>query len=308
LEAQARGRYALHVESPVDSEGATSPVTVIFPAGCHEADGAVDCGGDTMRGVLTVDGLNTAAVRVVVQVVHHDGQTEEHILSASSPAVEIGHGATSGLFGWISMGVEHILLGFDHLAFVLALLLVVGLDRRLVGTLTAFTIGHSITLAANVVGLIPSSARAVEVVIAASVWLLAAEAARTERAPEGLADPALPTLTQRAPWLVAGAFGLIHGLGFASALRQLQLPPSSTVWALLGFNLGVEIGQLAFVGGCGLLWILAQRRLMHGSRAQAATRARALAIYALGGVTAWWTFSRLAALLEPLATAVTASS
>jgi hypothetical protein len=297
LEAHEPGRYNLHVEPPVDAEGATSAVHVVFPAGCSEREGIVECDRPSMRGLLSVEGLETAAVRMVVHVVHHDGETEQYVLTATANTVDIGgHGVDGGLLGWVALGIEHILRGVDHLAFVLALMLVTGLNRRLVATLTAFTVGHSLTLALHVLGFIPTSSRAVEAIIAASVLFLAVEASQGQRPATAAATTPASSLTNQNPWLVAGGFGLVHGLGFASVLRELRLPAGGTVKALFGFNVGVELGQLAFVASCALVLAVVGRLPGRVSRWFASPSAWRLAIYALGGVAAWWTFARLAAL------------
>src|SRR5262249_43100003 len=143
------------------------------------------------------------------------------------------------LSGYVRLGITHILLGADHLLFVLGLLLLVPSLGMLVRTITAFTLAHSVTLGLAVLGLIAVPAAPVEALIAASIVLVALELVR---------DPgAAPTLGRRAPWAIALGFGLLHGLGFAGALADVGLPADRIPLALLGFNAGVEVGQLAFV-------------------------------------------------------------
>ena len=137
------------------------------------------------------------------------------------------------------LGVEHILTGFDHLCFVLALVLIVGFNRRLFWTVTAFTLAHSITLALATLGVIHVPGPPVEATIALSIVFVASEIVQQQRGREGLAS--------KQPWLVAFAFGLLHGLGFAGALAEIGLPANAIPLALLFFNIGVEIGQLLFI-------------------------------------------------------------
>ncbi len=162
------------------------------------------------------------------------------------------------------LGVEHILLGIDHLLFVLGLLLLVGSPKRLIVTVTAFTVAHSITLAAATLGFVHVPQAPVEAVIALSVMFVAAEILR---AAQGRAS-----LTARAPWLVAFVFGLLHGLGFAGALREVGLPQTDIPLALLFFNVGVEVGQLAFIAAVVAVLAVVTRLTLeaprrHGGRA-----------------------------------------
>jgi len=139
---------------------------------------------------------------------------------------------------YAALGVEHILTGPDHLLFVLGLVLLVAGTRRLLATVTAFTVGHSVTLSLAVLGFARVPPGPTEVLIALSVYALAVELAR---------DARRPTLMRRLPWLVAAGFGLLHGLGFAGALRQAGLPAGDVPLALAAFNAGVELGQLLFI-------------------------------------------------------------
>jgi hypothetical protein len=181
------------------------------------------------------------------------------------------------------LGAEHILLGIDHLLFVLGLLLLVRGLVPLVKTITAFTVAHSITLAASVLGHIPLDRAPIEAAIALSIVLLAREIV--------VADRGLVHLTHRKPWLVAFVFGLLHGLGFAGALSEIGLPPSAIPTALLFFNLGVEAGQLAFV-----LVLLALHRLVRGALAGLAPKLQPVLGYALGALATLWLVERLPAI------------
>jgi hypothetical protein len=200
--------------------------------------------------------------------------------------VPLANAPPAAWLSWLLLGVEHILLGVDHLLFVLGLALVAGWNRRLVAAVTAFTLAHSVTLAAAALGWVVAPGEAVELIIAASVLLLAAEAAR------GGGHSAAQTATQRWPALVALLFGLVHGFGFAGAITSLGLPAKGTLVALLAFNGGIELGQLSVLAVlAGLL--LAVARLLGSARAEVmAPRARMVVAYGMGSVAGVWTVGR----------------
>ena len=177
-----------------------------------------------------------------------------------------------------ALGVEHILLGIDHLLFVLALLLIVSGWRKLVATITAFTVAHSITLALATLGFVNVPQAPVEAVIALSILFVAVEIVHWRQGREGL--------TRRRPWVVAFLFGLLHGLGFAGALTEIGLPEHAIPLALLFFNIGVEIGQLLFIAVI-LAAIPGLRRL---SLPEWAWR---IPVYSIGGLAAFWTIERI---------------
>ncbi|HXK25562.1 MAG TPA: HupE/UreJ family protein, partial [Myxococcota bacterium] len=221
---------------------------------------------------------------VLVRVELRDGTTWTTIARPSQPFVEI---AASGgplvvLRTYWEHGVEHILFGYDHLLFVLALILIVPSARVLFFTITAFTLAHSLTLALATLGLVHVPGPPVEAAIAASILLLASEIVHLRRGVVGW--------TARWPWLVAFCFGLLHGFGFASALMDLGLPRGDIPLALFAFNVGVECGQLAFVGVVLGLAALARRARAASLEAQALRAAP----YAIGTLAAFWLFERLA--------------
>ncbi len=185
---------------------------------------------------------------------------------------------------YLGLGIEHILLGVDHLLFVLALLLLVRSWRRLIATITAFTVAHSITLAAATLGFVHVPIKPVETAIALSIVFVAAEIVHGREGRPGLAA--------RWPWVVAFVFGLLHGLGFAGALSEVGLPDSAIPTALLFFNLGVELGQLAFVGAA-LAVIAASRQL----RLPTPAWSWRLAPYGIGTVAMYWTIERVVAFV-----------
>jgi hypothetical protein len=183
-----------------------------------------------------------------------------------------------------ALGIAHILTGFDHLAFVAGLLLLVGTLKRLLTTVTAFTLAHSLTLTAATLGLIHVPQAPVEALIALSILLVAAEVV-------ALAGGAKGPIADR-PARIAFTFGLLHGLGFASALREAGLPPQEIPISLLAFNLGVEAGQVMFIlAVVGAVFLLA--------RFARAPRSAVLRIagYVIGGLAAFWFIDRVSVIL-----------
>jgi hypothetical protein len=182
--------------------------------------------------------------------------------------------------------MEHILLGADHLLFVLALLFLVASWPRLLGTVTAFTVAHSLTLAAATLGLVRVPQAPVEAAIALSIVFVAAELVH------GAAGR--PALAARRPWLVAFAFGLLHGLGFAGALREVGLPEDAIPAALAFFNVGVELGQLAFLAVVFALLAVARRLGSAPDTWAVVARVARPAAYAVGIPAAFWLVERTA--------------
>ncbi len=243
----------------------------IFPPGCVLGPRARDesggpgpeywrlrCRGGGLRGqVVGIGGLEGLGLEAVVQVFWADGDSFDAVLREGASEVELpqrGGGRaqplTAVLAGYGRLGVEHILSGVDHLLFLFGLLRLVRRTAPLVKTITAFTLAHSITLALAALGLVQVDPAPVETLIALSILLLAVELARPAEAP--------PTLARARPWVVAFSFGLLHGLGFAGALRAIGLPPGRVPAALLAFNVGVEAGQLAFVAAALPVVVLAR--------------------------------------------------
>lgn len=274
------GRFAMAWAAPVDSSGEPAPAQVVLPAHCRRDGGRVDCGARGLAGELAFQGLHAARMKVVVVLRRLDGSAEEHLVTGAEPRLALD--GARGAWPWLRLGAEHILGGADHLAFLLGLLLVLGRarPRRVVATVTAFTVAHSLTLALAVLDLVRLPRGPVEATIAASVVLVAREALHDR-----------PTATRRWPWLAAGAFGLFHGLGFAGALVELGLPGRSVAWSLLWFNAGVELAQLVVVAAALALGSLVL------DRAERAERARRGMAYVLGSLGAAWLVDRAVATL-----------
>lgn len=233
---------------------------------------------------IHIEGILGIATDIIVRVERLNGTTQLERLRPSKPTFKILPSPGPGEIAWdyFVLGVEHILLGIDHLLFVLALLLLVRQLRRLVLTLTAFTIAHSITLACATLGWIHVPGPPVEAVIALSIVFVATEVIKQQQN-QG-------TLASRAPWLVAFAFGLLHGLGFAGALEEVGLPDSAIGIALLMFNLGVEAGQLLFVAAMLFVTVLLSRFTSLSQHLVSR-----LLSYGIGSVAAFWTIERVAA-------------
>jgi hypothetical protein len=230
-----------------------------------------------------IDGLESTVTDVLVRVEHGDGTTQVARLLPSAPSfvVQSAPNRTEVAATYLRLGVEHILLGVDHLLFVLALLFLVQGWRRVLGTITAFTAAHTMTLAAATLGYVHVPSRPVEASIALSIVFVAVEIIHGRQG--------RPGVTQRRPWIVALVFGLLHGLGFAGALSEVGLPPGAIPLALLFFNVGVEIGQLLFIAVATAV-LFAWRRMEVGSTA--AMSLEAVAAYGIGGVAAFWMIER----------------
>jgi hydrogenase/urease accessory protein HupE len=232
-------------------------------------------------------GLDEARIDALVRVTLADGRLVRTMVRAASPLLTIPERESrlDIVRGYAVIGVEHIATGLDHLLFVAGLLLLVHGRRRLIETITAFTIGHSITLSLAVLDVLRVPSRPIELLIALSVFVLAVELAREPGDSQ--------SLLRRRPWAMALAFGLLHGLGFASALREVGLPQSDVPLALFAFNLGIEIGQLAFVAV--LLAGAAALRALHIAWPRWALQ---IPLYTMGSLAAFWCFERAAALIE----------
>ena len=218
---------------------------------------------------------------MLVRVHHADGRLESHVLRPASTSVVLGGITSTGQMGWnyFRLGIEHILLGVDHLLFVLGLLLIVADRWMLVRTITAFTVAHSITLGIATLGYVSAPTLPLNVAIALSILFLGPEMVRSWRGET--------SFTIENPWVVAFAFGLLHGFGFASGLSTTGLPQSEIPFALLMFNLGVEAGQLAFVLGVLLLERSFRALEIHWPRL-----VQLLPAYTVGSLGAYWTLQR----------------
>lgn len=265
-------------------------VQLKLPPHCFLQMPQLMCGTKGLVGPITVGNLGKDMSAVMVRVVPIGGTPRSYTITTANPVVTVLGAGAPTLDTWLELGrtyvnygIDHILLGADHLLFVLGLIWIVRGGWRLAQTITAFTVGHSVSLAAAAFGLIGIPEKPLNACIALSIVFVGVEMLNELRGERGL--------TARYPWAVAGGFGLVHGIGFASALSGLGLEPRLLPGALLAFNVGVEIGQLAFVLlVLALFW--AHRRLgatlpAWGERVPA---------YALGSVAAFWFVGRLVRL------------
>lgn len=300
LRALGQDRWRATWRAP-DVNGAAMPIAARLPESCAPrlpGTAAFDgrawtsswiaaCPGGLAGGRIAIDGLEATRTDVLVRYETAPGEATVRRLTADAPAFDVPAeaGVVGVLTSYAGLGVTHILEGIDHLLFVLALLLLIPGQGRLVGAITAFTVAHSLTLGAATLGWLRVPSPPVEAVIALSIVFLAWELTL----PPARRDP----LTLRAPWLVSFAFGLVHGLGFAGALREIGLPEGDIPLALFAFNLGVEAGQLIFIAAA-LALLAAARALAPGLRRRSRD-ATTLAGYGIGTVAAFWVIERLAA-------------
>ncbi len=245
----------------------------------------IACEGGLLNKEISVSGLTTTSTDVLLHLEFNDGQSQTAHLTPANPAYQVPVESTAlqVVTTYTGLGIKHILLGVDHLLFVFALLLIVKGKRRLITTITAFTVAHSITLAAATMGFVQVPQQPVEAVIALSILFLAMELVHGRRGHPGAAA--------RWPWLVAFIFGLLHGFGFAGALAEVGLPQQAIPLALIFFNIGVEMGQLLFVAGVLLLgWLLHYLK-----EPGILERAETVAIYSIGGLASFWLIERVSA-------------
>jgi hydrogenase/urease accessory protein HupE len=281
----SRGDFLWQWAATNDKRPGATELKPQWPESCAVEESLLHCGDRGLYGELSIAGVGEKYSAAIVKVFWADGQRRVYTLTAGQPSVQFYGGAedrrgmTEIASAYGVLGVEHILSGFDHLAFVLALLFLVGFKRRLVLTISAFTIAHSLTLALSAMGLLTLRSPPVEATIALSIMLVAAEALHGRS-----------TASRRWPALVAFLFGLVHGLGFAGALKDIGLPENHLPVALLTFNLGVEFGQLLVVAAA-LLVVKAV------SRWPKFELARTPSLYAIGSVAAFWTVERIAGIV-----------
>lgn len=287
-------RYSVHWRTPLLS-GVRLPVILRFSDGIQLVTGPaeqvlpdsvversiIEAPDGLVGQRINFVGLQASITDAMVRVKLADGTVTTTMVRPSQAWVEIQ--PQQGFFQVVALfvveGIEHILFGFDHLLFVLALMLIVRSTRTLIFTITAFTVAHSITLTLATLGWVALPTGPVEIMIAFSIVLVCSEIVAMERGKT--------SLTISAPWVVAFAFGLLHGFGFASALQNLGLPQGDIPLALFCFNLGVEAGQLIFVAlilaAAGLL-----RKILEVPR-----RAVLASAYSIGIIAAYWTLERL---------------
>jgi hydrogenase/urease accessory protein HupE len=269
-----------------------APTTLSFDAGYRLATwDVVTADPAPLRGrSIRIDGLADGAggplADVLVDVDLGGSQGLRTILRADRPDVTIAFDSRNGLapLAYLQLGIEHILTGFDHLGFVLGLILLVGFRRRLLSAITAFTVAHSLTLAATALRLTHVDPPLVEAMVAMSILFLAADLVRIRQG--------RPGLTAQRPWLIAFIFGLLHGFAFAGALAEVGRPQNAIPLSLFLFNLGVEIGQLVFVAAVWVTW-RSVAGLVRRLPRPFGTLAHAAPPYLIGSLAAFWLWERL---------------
>lgn len=237
---------------------------------------------------LTIQGLERTITDVLVNVTLSNGQSVQQFLKPNHPSVQLQLNAKTAppATAYLSLGIEHILTGIDHLLFVFGLLLLVGRNWALLKTITAFTIAHSVTLAATTLGWLHIQSSVVEALVALSIVVLAVELVHRETAVTAESHPSAG-LTSRYPWLIAFVFGLLHGCAFAGALAEVGLPQEHIPLALFLFNVGVELGQILFIAAASAVLWLAGRWIT----AEPLWARRAVP-YAIGIFSSYWFIER----------------
>lgn len=285
LREVAPGQFVWSWGAPGKGRPIADDLTPIWPDGCQADTQTIQCGSKGLSGQFSILGVGKAYSAAIVRIYWRGGDRQVITLTSAQPKVQLFGSAKDERAGgevataYFSLGIEHILTGFDHLLFVISLLFLVGFRKRLIATITAFTLAHSVTLAASALGLLVLRSPPVEASIALSIVLVSAEALNQR-----------DTWTRRWPALVAFVFGLVHGLGFAGALKEIGLPEQHVSIALLTFNLGVEAGQLLVVG---LAWALTLLIV----RTPVASRLKAPALYGIGAIAAFWSLERIALIV-----------
>ena len=282
--AQGDMRLSIHPRFPQSCALTGDPIS-LQTSGAHTEHTTIACKGGLVGRAIAIEGLAATMTDVLVRSVRADGSAQLALLTPSAPTFvfEAAPASFQVAHTYTVLGVQHILGGVDHLLFVLGLLLIVRNKWVLVKTITAFTVAHSLTLAAATLGWVHVSQPPVEAVIALSILFLATELAKLRDGRVGLIE--------RYPWIVAFVFGLLHGFGFAGALREVGLPENDIPLALFAFNVGVEIGQLMFVATV-LLAVTALRNF----RSRIPAWVHTLPVYGIGTMAAFWWLQRMAPL------------
>ena len=293
----ARGdmRLSLYTEFDATTEQRSLP-TPVMAAGYYTERWQIYHPRDLVGSTIKIDGLANSMTDALVRISWLDGREQIARLLPDNPSMVIEALPDNRQVAatYFTLGVEHILLGIDHLLFVLALVVLVSGWKQLVTTITAFTLAHSLTLAAAVLGVVSVPQGPVEAVIALSIVFVAAEIIYKRRGHNSLAI--------RKPWLVAFGFGLLHGLGFAGALSEIGIPEHAIPLSLALFNIGVEAGQLLFIVAMSALMFLLRKlppvQQWEVRAGSTAITASALPVaYAVGGLAAWWLIDRTLALI-----------
>ena len=272
-------------------EGKRLKIQPVFPEVCAETSARdirslgstaterynISC--DLTSGVIVLEGLERTLTDAFVRVDYLNGEQTSGVIKPSAPRFDLGSDRSSPAIDYIKIGVDHIIYGWDHLLFVIGLVMLVS-RRQIIGVATAFTLAHSLTLALAALGFLNLPTRPVEILIAMSIVLLAVEIVRKSRGGTSIAV--------RKPYLISFFIGLIHGAGFASALSDIGLPKGTELLALLLFNLGVELGQVAII-----LLLLALIWIAVKIAANSRKPLEFASAYLIGTIGMYWTVERL---------------
>jgi len=287
--------YSLLLKLPA-KDGQKLPIDMLIPKECaltlpktsHLVNNAyleswqIKCNEGLVDKTLLLKGLKSTGTEALLRVELLSGNSHSILLGPARSSYHIPKDESSWqivqTYTWL--GITHILLGFDHLLFVFALLLLVKNMRRLLWTLTAFTLAHSLTMAISTLDIVHIPQAPVEAVIALSILFLAMEIIHEKQGKAGL--------TSIYPWLIAFIFGLLHGFGFAGALAEIGLPQQAVTLALIFFNIGVELGQIMFVATVVLIVVILQRLTYPALLDKLQTSV----VYMIGGVSSFWLIER----------------
>jgi hypothetical protein len=285
----APGEFNIVWKQPVLS-GQRLRIRPNFPEDCTQTEPRLDRSGDTVaerfkvscglrQGTLSLPGLENTLTDAFVEIIYLDETNRSALLKPTDPTLPLGGPKASAAKAYVGIGVEHIIFGWDHLLFVIGLTLLVG-GRHVWGVATAFTLAHSITLAATAMGGAVLPSRPVEILIAGSIVLLGVEVLRKAAGKD--------TLGARRPYLIAFTVGLIHGFGFAGALAEIGLPQGTELLALLLFNFGVELGQFSIIA-LTLLGLWGVTKLGKNWRKMTET----IAVYSFSTIAMFWVIQRV---------------
>jgi hydrogenase/urease accessory protein HupE len=282
-------RLGLYVKMPEGCTNRTAPRGAMYNNAYSER-WSVECHSGLSGKRIYIDGLNATVIDVLVRIDYLDGSSQLERLKASNPSFVVASpiGSMGVARTYTALGIEHILTGVDHLLFVLALIIITGGGWKLVKTVTAFTVSHSITLTLATLGYVHIPQKPVEAIIALSIVFVAAEIIRGRQGKPGL--------TASAPWIVAFLFGLMHGLGFASGLKDAGLPVAHIPTALLFFSIGVEIGHFLFIGLVLMVFAFLMRMASKLSVLNRYTQTgiQLFLPYVIGSIAMFWMIQRIA--------------
>lgn len=289
--------YSILLKTPISAEGERLPIDIIMPKDCNTISPKKSkiikgsnvshwqskCSNGLSDSTIVANGLKETGIDLLLRLEFLSGKSNSILLNPSMSSYHTQKKASTleiaQTYGWL--GVTHILFGFDHILFVFALLLIVKNVRRLIWTITAFTVAHSLTMAIATLDIIKPPQAPVEAIIALSILFLAIEIMNDKKGKVGL--------TSQYPWLIAFIFGLLHGFGFAGALAEIGLPQQAVVFALFLFNIGVELGQLLFVATIVSIVLLLQRLLSSNALGKVKTSI----VYMMGGISTFWLIERI---------------